>query len=69
MIAPVRCCRMIGSTCLQAMTVPRRLIADQSALNAGTAVWDKWLRKENDHVCDYGYYRSGGRRRRPHAAG
>jgi dihydrodipicolinate synthase/N-acetylneuraminate lyase len=24
---------------------------------------------ENDHVCDHGYYRSGGRRRRPHAAG
>ena len=28
---------------LEAMTVPRRLIADQSALNAGTAVWDKFL--------------------------
>ncbi|HEV3165168.1 MAG TPA: hypothetical protein VGZ22_14170, partial [Isosphaeraceae bacterium] len=27
MIAPERCRRMIGSTCLQAMIVPRRLIA------------------------------------------
>jgi len=28
MIAPERCRRMTGSTCLQAMIVPRRLIAD-----------------------------------------
>src|SRR5215831_14538488 len=37
MIAPERCHRMTGSTCLQAMIVPRRLIADTRSNTASVS--------------------------------
>src|SRR5947208_10590975 len=36
-IAPERCRRIIGSTCLQAMIVPRRLIADTRSNTASVS--------------------------------